>query len=266
MVMGFVKSITAAGVFALSGIAAQAADLAPPPPLPAPVEFAGNWYIRGDVGVANYQTSNWTQPVGGLSPGDQLQSAGFIATSIREPAFVDIGFGYQFNHWFRADVTAEYRSSVSLRGVFQETVFTPNCGGRGINCAFLGQNEYPGSLQSSVFMANGYADLGTWYGLTPYIGAGAGVSRLATTDYTSTLAPPFTPGLSNTQWRFAWALMGGFAYTVTPNLAVDLGYRYMDFGDVDTASDAAGAMTLKNLAAHEVRVGVRWSFDDPPHR
>jgi hypothetical protein len=40
----------------------------------------------------------------------------------------------------------------------------------------------------------------------------------------------------------------------------------MDFGDVDTASDAAGAMTLKNLAAHEVRVGVRWSFDDPPHR
>lgn len=45
---------------------------------------------------------------------------------------------------------------------------------------------------------------------------------------------------------------------------VDLSYRYMNFGDVTTASDAFGAMTLKNLAAHEVRVGLRWSFDDQP--
>jgi hypothetical protein len=35
----------------------------------------------------------------------------------------------------------------------------------------------------------------------------------------------------------------------------------MNFGDATTGSDA-GAMTLKNLAAHEVRVGFRWSFDD----
>lgn len=33
-----------------------------------------------------------------------------------------------------------------------------------------------------------------------------------------------------------------------------------NFGDVTTASDASGAMILKNLAAHEVRVGVRWSI------
>jgi opacity protein-like surface antigen len=56
--------------------------------------------------------------------------------------------------------------------------------------------------------------------------------------------------------------MAGTAYSITPNLAVDLGYRYLNLGDVSTASDAAGAMTLKNLAAHEVRVGVRWSFDE----
>jgi hypothetical protein len=49
----------------------------------------------------------------------------------------------------------------------------------------------------------GYLDLGTWYGLTPYIGAGAGASRIKVSDYTSTLAPPFTPGLTNTQWKFA---------------------------------------------------------------
>jgi opacity protein-like surface antigen len=47
-----------------------------------------------------------------------------------------------------------------------------------------------------------------------------------------------------------------------PNVAVDVGYRYLNLGDVSTATDTAGAMTLKNLAAHEVRVGVRWSFDN----
>jgi opacity protein-like surface antigen len=56
--------------------------------------------------------------------------------------------------------------------------------------------------------------------------------------------------------------MSGAAYSFTPNLAVDVGYRYLNLGGVSTASDAAGAMTLKNLAAHEVRVGFRWSFDD----
>jgi opacity protein-like surface antigen len=55
--------------------------------------------------------------------------------------------------------------------------------------------------------------------------------------------------------------MGGLGYAVAPNLMVDVGYRYMNFGDTTVGSDA-GAVTLKNLAAHEVRVGVRWSFDD----
>ena len=109
---------------------------------------------------------------------------------------------------------------------------------------------------------NGYLDLGTWYGLTPYIGAGAGASQIKTTDYISSAAPPFTPGLSNTQWKFAWALMAGTAYSFTPSFAMDLGYRYLNLGDVSTQSDALGAMTLKNLAAHEVRVGARWSLNE----
>jgi opacity protein-like surface antigen len=44
----------------------------------------------------------------------------------------------------------------------------------------------------------------------------------------------------------------------------DVNYRYVNYGDVTTASDAFGAMTLKSLYAHEVRIGIRWSFDDQP--
>jgi opacity protein-like surface antigen len=230
----------------LASHAALAADmpgtLAPPPapPLLTPIfsPGPGAWYVRGDVGYF------WGRV-------DAARSA----PGFPDPAVNDlgkgitggIGVGYK-GSWVRTDVTLDY-TGMTYKG----TIAAPA--------------DTTAKVGAITALFNGYLDLGTWYGLTPYVGAGAGVSRLATTDYTSTLAPPFTPGLSNTQWRFAWALMGGFAYTVTPNLAVDLGYRYMDFGDVDTASDAAGAMTLKNLAAHEVRVGVRWSFDDPlPHR
>ena len=66
---------------------------------------------------------------------------------------------------------------------------------------------------------------------------------------------------SNSQWNFAWAVMAGVGYAVSPNMMMDVGYRYMSFGDVTTA-DAPGAAVLKDIAAHEVRIGVRWSFDD----
>jgi hypothetical protein len=49
-----------------------------------------------------------------------------------------------------------------------------------------------------------------------------------------------------------------------PSVALDVGYRYLNLGDVATASDVFGQTTLKNIAAHQVRVGVRWSFDGTP--
>jgi opacity protein-like surface antigen len=77
-------------------------------------------------------------------------------------------------------------------------------------------------------------------------------------------APPFTGDGAHSQWNFAWAAMAGVAYRIAPNMQVDVGYRYLALGDVSTASDAAGQMTLKNIANHEVRVGLRWNFDDLP--
>jgi opacity protein-like surface antigen len=58
--------------------------------------------------------------------------------------------------------------------------------------------------------------------------------------------------------------MAGVGFTVSSNLVADLGYRYLNLGDTKSATDASGAMTFKNIAAHEVRVGLRWSFDDLP--
>jgi opacity protein-like surface antigen len=294
--MDIVKFLAAAGFVALGVTAARAADLTPLPPAPLPppaVEFAGTWYIRGDVGVASYSTSDWTQPVT-LNPGDQVNTSGFISKSIQEPAFIDVGIGYQFLPWFRADVTAEYRTAIGLRGVFRESVFNANAscstdafGVPVTPCYFYGQNQYPGTLQSSLVMANGYFDLGTWYGVTPYVGGGIGAVRHQMSGFTDSgyawvgnalnaqgfpngpLSPVANSLIAGkTQTNFAWALMAGLSYSVTPNLKLDIGYRYMNLGNVNSGvinclcNQVFPGFRVKELTSNEVRIGMRWIFGD----
>ena len=234
--------------------------------------------------VASYSTSQWSQPVSGLSSGDQVLQSGFMSKSIQEPAFVDAGIGYQFNQWFRADVTAEYRTAIGLRGVFQETIF--NAGPP--TASFYGQNQYPGTLQSSIILANAYADLGTWYGITPYIGGGIGAVRHSMSGFTDSgyawngsdfsgpngfpngaLTPVAnSPIQDKTKINLAWALMAGLSYSITPNLKLDLGYRYMNLGDVTSGQinclcgQIHEGFKVKSLTSNEFKIGMRWLFGD----
>lgn len=211
-------------------------DYPPPPPIKRSIDVIANrgWYVRGDVGYYWGQIGGAESASGFANPTDNSLGNGFTG---------GVGAGYK-SEWLRTDVTIDYTAPMKYQG----TVAT--------------SNDTSAKVEAITGLFNGYLDLGTWYRATPYIGAGAGVAQLRTTDYASTASPPFTGGLTNTQWKFAWAGMAGVAYAVGPNLLVDVGYRYLNFGNVSTASDAFGAMTLKNLAAHEVRVGIRWSFDD----
>jgi opacity protein-like surface antigen len=283
--MGWVKQVTAAGVFALcGGVAAEGAELPPLPEAPAlpPAQSAGNWYARGDLGVGSYSTSRWTQALSGLGPGDQLLSGGFTSKSIRDSAFVGAGLGYELHPWIRADITAEYRASAGLRGVFQERVFNPST-----PLAFLGQTAFAGSLQTTVVMANAYADIGTWYGLTPYLGAGIGLARhdlggvtgtgfaVTGTGFTSTNAPngasvptAFSASPDKTRTNLAWSVMAGLSYSISPNLKLDLGFRHLNLGSIQSGAinclcrESSPGFKAGGVASKEIRLGVRWLFGD----
>jgi opacity protein-like surface antigen len=58
--------------------------------------------------------------------------------------------------------------------------------------AASGTDAYSASKSEWVVLAEVFADLGTWWGATPFVGAGA-----------------------------------GFAYKVTPGLTLELAYRYL---------------------------------------
>jgi len=212
---------------------ARAADVAPlvSAPLPSMTNTLGSWYVRGDLAYGWYRMDSATAAPGFANP---------VANDLGKRLSGGGGIGYKSN-WLRTDFTVDY-TSINYRG----TIASPG--------------DTTAKVGAITGLFNGYLDLGTWYCLTPYIGAGLGASRIKTSDYVSTQAPPFTPGLTNTQWRFAWALMAGSAINFSPSFAVDVGYRYLNLGDVNTAADAFGQMTLKAIAAHEARVGLRWSI------
>ena len=56
--------------------------------------------------------------------------------------------------------------------------------------------------------------------------------------------------------------MAGAAIAISRNLQIDVGYRYLGYGDVDTAEGPGGHMRFRNVTNQEVRVGLRWNLDD----
>jgi opacity protein-like surface antigen len=229
-----------AGVFASAD--ARAADMpgswTPPVSVLLPstsVSLMSGWYVRGDVAYGWNRMDSAVAAPGFASP---------TLNDLGKGVSGGAGIGYK-SDWLRSDITVDY-TAMDYRG----TIASPD--------------DTTAKFGAITGLFNGYLDLGTWYCLTPYVGVGLGASRIKTSDFVSTQAPPFTAGLSNTQWKFAWALMAGTAINFTPSFAVDVGYRYLNLGDVSTASDAFGQMTFKNIAAHQVRVGAHWSFNDLP--
>ena len=249
------KVLTLAGLMALGAVpAAHAADLLPPPPqlepYPEPIESSG-WYLRGDVGVGNTIQ-------GKVSSSDAAVVPGFAINEhhLDDSALAGVGFGYEFNNWFRADVTGEYRTSARFQSI--------ESGGGGFD-------TYNGSVQSSVVLANGYVDFGHWHGFTPYIGAGVGGAFNQVASLTDVGAGAFAGGLgwapTKSSTSLAWALMAGISFDVTHNLKLDISYRYLDMGDAQSGAIAciAGCTneTQKyHLASNDIRIGARWMFGE----
>lgn len=261
-----VRAILIAGALALGAQATQAADiLPPPPPVVAPAsmpaaEFSG-WYLRGDAGIGQNtrETFRTTFAATSVLPGLQYETA-----SVSKSFMLGAGVGYQFNSWFRADATAEYRGGTRWRQVESHTDAT--CGPAG-RCVDL----FRSNISSSVFLANGYVDLGTWYNVVPYLGAGIGVAHNRVNGISSVEvnSGSFGIGTSIAKTNFAWALMAGLAINLSPNMKIDLGYRYLNQGSMSCRSIICSEANpclcrphRMDLASHDVRVGLRYMFGE----
>lgn len=241
---------------------ALAADLYEPPIEEAPpiVEVQpaqyGGWYIRGDLDY------HWSKFHGAeyVRYGDPENPGTFDFGKLKGAFSVGGGVGYQINNHFRTDVTLDWMSKSKFRG---QT--TGECG------------EYPDTFACSsvdstsyralLLLANAYVDIGTWHGITPYVGGGIGGAWLKwDTLHNKDNNGDFYHG-GGKGWRFAYALAAGASYCLTKNVDLDVGYRYsrISGGKMFNYADAngftgAGPGYDKGISTHEVRGGLRYNF------
>ena len=281
--------IIAGGAFFALARSAGAADLLPPPPAlepppPAAYEFNG-WYLRGDLGIgasANSASIVQTPDAIAANPSyyDAAANEGSHNSSLSAAGIFDLGVGYQFNNWLRFDVTGEYRGGSEFQSLFVINDPGNTKGGATQNADF-----YRGNFSSFAGLFNGYADLGTWYGFTPYVGAGVGFAR-NTLYGLSNQSQNVVGGVNyisggyasdHSQWNLAWALMAGLSFDVTQNLKLDLGYRYLDLGKFSSGQmnclNGSGAgsgfacaepsiKSKRDVAYNDFRLGLRWMIGE----
>ncbi|MCQ2965869.1 MAG: porin family protein [Alphaproteobacteria bacterium] len=115
-------------------------------------------------------------------------------------------------------------------------------------------DSWKNSFKTKTIMLNGYYDLFTNNGFTPYVGVGVGLSHNKMKLVDSTI--------KESDNSFAWQVGAGVTYDVCDNMAIDVGYRYMDYGSVrkkEIDEDYHSNIKAK-LKTNEVLVGVRYSF------
>ena len=241
---------------------AHSADM-PAPVLAPAVDYSG-WYLRGDIGFSN-------QNVGSLF---NVNYNGFTSVSSVDKGFdaaplFGLGVGYTVNNWLRFDVTGEYRGAANFHGLDVGAI--PGGG--------FSDDRYTGSKSEWTFMFNGYVDLGTWWNITPFIGAGVGVSRNTISNFgdisvcVNSLSCAGNGGSdafggTASKWNFAWALHAGLAYQVWRNVTLELAYRYIDLGNAQSGDLAAfdgtnnfyNPMEFHHLTSQDIRLGVRFNL------
>lgn len=241
-------------ILAVAGIAlafptlARAADLIEYIPPPEPIPFGG-WYLRGDIGVKIYHPpqAKFFSNGSGEFRNEHLDST-FV---------VGAGVGYRWNEWFRTDLTADYELKAGFRG---EALCPNPCGGLGAD----GWSRESADIDVWTMMVNAYFDIGTWHGVTPYVGAGIGTSYVRTSNV-KFYNPNGTTGSYDGagKWNLAWALMAGASYELSPNMTLDGGYQFRSLGKAHSGKVTGFSERIKyeDIYAHEMRLGLRYNFN-----
>jgi opacity protein-like surface antigen len=166
--MSWLKALAVGCVLAAQITTAIAADMPkgyPPEPLPLPrvrsFDFNSGWYVRGDIGYG-WGRLNDVQSTAGF-PAPATNSLGGAMTG-------GLGVGIK-RDWIRTDLTADYLSDMKYQG----TIAAPN--------------DVTAKMSAWSVLLNGYLDLGSWYRISPYIGAGVGAAQVRVSDVQSTAAP-----------------------------------------------------------------------------
>jgi opacity protein-like surface antigen len=108
-------------------------------------------------------------------------------------------------------------------------------------------------------LANLWIDVPVGEVVRPYIGGGVGMGRLSV-DISTTGGDSI---IDDADWGFAYQLGAGLAFDLTPNLAVDVGYRFKAINaelKIDDDHFGPSTDTEADYRSHNVLLGLRVEF------
>lgn len=143
----------------------------------------------------------------------------------KERLMISGAIGYRYEHW-RAELEYVWRKH------------TNNA-----------DPDYEHKFKSYSYMINAYYDFLPYYWISPYVGAGIGLTQLKYSAYDTNGYVDTTDG-NYKPLNFTWSVGGGVSVKVTNRFNVDVGYRYYDMGSIRHA----------DVDAQEVYGGVRYVF------
>lgn len=253
-------AVASAALLAMPVAPASAADFGygsvkdiPPPPAPS----GRAWYLRGTIGMKNPEP-------GSIFVDDPAWANHTVHhQDIKSSSLFGFGIGVEHNRWLRFDITGEYRGKQHF--VAHDSYSYGVCNGDPTVC---GTNDYSANIKSWLGLANAYIDLGTYRGITPYVGGGIGFASLTTMGFKDQNVPAgstFYGERDKTTTNFAWALYAGLAYDVTPALTLDFGYRYTDLGSIKTGTATAfdgsssySGLEIRDITSHDLLLTARY--------
>ncbi|EFE97624.1 outer membrane protein [Serratia odorifera] len=159
-----------------------------------------------------------------------------------------IALGYQYGNGWRTE--GEYTFK-------QKTEYTSG------SSTFASSYNH---LQTHVerLMLNVYRDYALGYGFSVFATAGVGISKIKAGGWQGVPSREYD---STSQNNFTYAIGGGVSYAPIERLNVDLGYRYVDMGKIESGYNRfANARGLKDeqmkahLVSNEFTLGVRYLF------
>lgn len=214
-----------------------------------PVEVGNGWYLRGDIGykINTPYRDVWVGPSPIYSQQENIL-----------PISGSVGFGYRFNDWFRMEGNLGLMTSNSSRVRY----LTDDGMGNVVSAVDMTTEN-----RMWTGMINAYADLGTFAGFTPYVGAGIGLANnLRKFRATENFVDPGFVDIdfrdNKDQYELAYSLGAGINYQVTKNVSVDLGYEYFLSPNAEqvTVTSPTTYAIHTGVDYHQVKLGVRYSL------
>lgn len=128
--------------------------------------------------------------------------------------------------------------------------------------------DLTGRVSTTTLMTNVWLELNSVLGFDrssfhPYAGGGLGLSWNDIDDIEVVPGNDRLGGDGSS--NFAWQMGVGFGYGITDHLVLDVGYRYLDLGDVESGVNADsgndfGRPVSGSLSMHEALIGLRFHF------